>query len=299
MLTISGEVARPPYNLPMSDPAMQHSPGYILSHTDMERRRLALQASVIHPFTVSFLRDAGLTDGMKVLDLGCGIGDVSLIAGRLVGARGSVTGLDMDPHALAMASSRAKQEELDHVRFVEADLNTFETRTQYDAVIARHVLIHLSEPLALLRKARSFVKPGGILAFQEFDLSFFGPKFDGMPVWTTCGNAIAALFERAGLPVRAGTLLYTWFLQAGLPAPKCRLEFLVDGGSNSVYYEWLAQTMRSLLPKMLALGVLQPGTIDIDHLEEELRQEALTAQRPCLGGPMGGAFVRTPIQSPE
>ena len=79
-----------------------------------------------------------------------------------------------------------------------------------------------------------------------------------MPVWTACGTAIAALFERAGLPARAGTLLYTWFLEAGLPIPECRLEYLVEGGADSLYYEWLTETMRSLLPKMVALEVLKP-----------------------------------------
>jgi hypothetical protein len=63
-------------------------------------------------------------------------------------------------------------------------------------------------------------------------------------VWTTCGNAITAVFARAGLPVHAGALLYTWFLDAGLPVPECRLEFLVEGGEDSLYYEWIAETMR-------------------------------------------------------
>jgi ubiquinone/menaquinone biosynthesis C-methylase UbiE len=270
-----------------------------MTHTDTERRRLALQASIINPFTNRFLRDAGISGGMHVLDFACGVGDVSLIAGRLVGGHGSVTGVDIDPEALAIASSRAKEEGLDHVRFVQADLGEFEVGTKYDAVTARHILIHTPAPVTLIRRARSMVRPGGILAFQEYDLSFFGPRFDDMPVWTTCGTAIAALFERAGLPVRAGTLLYTWFLEAGLPIPECRLEYLVEGGADSLYYEWLTETMRSLLPKMLALEVLQPDTIALDRLRETLRQEVISARRPFIVGPMGGAFVRTPLHSQE
>lgn len=265
-----------------------------MTHTDRERRRLALQASIINPFTSRFLRDAGIADSMHILDLGCGVGDVSFIAARLVGESGRVTGIDIDPEALTVAETRAKQEGFTHVQFEQGDLREFEPQTRYDAVIGRHVLIHTTDPVALLARARNFVQPGGILAFQEFDLSFFGPKFDGMPLWTTCGNAVANFFERARLPVRAGTSLYTWFLDAGLPVPSCRLEFLMDGGEDSLYFEWLTETMRSLLPKMIALGVLEPNAIDIDHLEEELRRETLSMKRPCVGGPMGGAFVRTP-----
>lgn len=265
-----------------------------MTHTDRERRRLALQAAVINPFTTRFLGDAGIANGMRVLDLGCGVGDVSLIAARLVGEHGSVTGVDIDPEALATARRRAIDEGLAHVQFERADLGDFDPQTRYDAVVGRHILIHTLDPVALLSRAQNFARPGGIIAFQEFDLSYFGPKFDGMPLWTACGEAVAALFERARLPVRAGTCLYTWFLQAGLPAPTCRLEFLMGGGEDSPYFELLTETMRSLLPKMIALGVLQPDTIDLDLLEEKLREEALTMRCPCVAGPMGGAFVRKP-----
>jgi hypothetical protein len=57
--------------------------------------------------------------------------------------------------------------------------------------------------------------------------------------------------------------------------------------------------MRSLLPKMLALEVLQPDTIALDRLRETLRQEVISARRPFIVGPMGGAFVRTPLHSQE
>lgn len=282
----------------MPESAAVPSRTYVMTHTDTERRRLALQASIINPFTNRFLRDAGIAGGMHVLDFACGVGDVSLNVGRLVGGHGSVTGVDIDPEALAIAAARAKGQGLDHVRFVQADLGAFEPEIQYDAVTARHILIHTPDPVALIRRARTFVHPGGILAFQEYDLSFSGPKFNDLPLWTVCINAITALFERVGLPVRAGALLYTWFLEAGLPVPECRLEFLVEGGEDSLYYEWLTETMRSMLPKMVALGILQPDTIDIDQLREKLRREAVSARRPFIVGPMGAAFVRTPIDSP-
>jgi ubiquinone/menaquinone biosynthesis C-methylase UbiE len=278
----------------MSDSAARPSRAYILTHTNRERRRLARQASIINPFTNRLLGDAGIARGMHVLDFACGVGDLSLIAGRLVSPHGSVTGIDIDPEALAIAAERAQEEGLDHVRFIQADLGAFEPDTHYDAVIARHILIHTPEPVELIRRARRFVRPGGIVAFQEFDLSFFCAKFYDTPVWAACANAIATLFQRAGLPARAGSLLYTWFLEAGLPIPECRLEFPISGGEDSLYYEWLAETMRSLMPKMVALGVVQPDDLDVDQLEEMLRREAINAGRPCIAPPMGAAFVRIP-----
>jgi ubiquinone/menaquinone biosynthesis C-methylase UbiE len=52
---------------------------------------------------------------MHVLDLGCGLGDVSLIAARIVGPQGSVIGLDPDGVALDTAGARANEEKLAQV----------------------------------------------------------------------------------------------------------------------------------------------------------------------------------------
>src|SRR5262249_1123434 len=52
---------------------------YVMGHDDRERRRLALQASILNPLTEQLLRRAGISTGTHVLDLGCGIGEVSLM----------------------------------------------------------------------------------------------------------------------------------------------------------------------------------------------------------------------------
>jgi ubiquinone/menaquinone biosynthesis C-methylase UbiE len=277
----------------MSSSAPQPSQSYVLTHTDAERRRLALQASIINPVTDRFLRDAGITEGMNVLDFGCGVGDVSLIAGRLVGGNGSVTGIDVDADALGAAAARANEHGLDHVGFVHVDAGGFVAERKYDAVIGRLILFHTPEPVVFLRRAPSFLRPGGIIAFQDFDLTLVGGRWCAdLPTWEICGRAVSTLFEQAGLAAAAGSLLYTWFLEAGLPAPEYRLEFLVDGGENSLYYEWLAKTISSLIPKMLALKVIEPDTLDMDRLEDTLRRETVGAKRPCFGPGIGGAFVR-------
>ena len=81
---------------------------YVMGHTDHERRRLALQAAVLNPLTDAFLRRAGISAGMNVLELGCGIGEVSLIAARLVGPHGKLHCLDFDASALDIARGRVR-----------------------------------------------------------------------------------------------------------------------------------------------------------------------------------------------
>jgi 2-polyprenyl-3-methyl-5-hydroxy-6-metoxy-1,4-benzoquinol methylase len=74
---------------------------YVMGHSDRERRRLAFQGLILNPFTEQLMRRAGVTGGMHVLDFGCGIGDLSILASRLVGRYGRVTSIDMDQAALA------------------------------------------------------------------------------------------------------------------------------------------------------------------------------------------------------
>jgi cyclopropane fatty-acyl-phospholipid synthase-like methyltransferase len=61
---------------------------------------LILQAEIVRPITERLLRQAGLKPGMRVLDLGCGIGDVSLLAAGVVGPSGLVVGVDQSPEQL-------------------------------------------------------------------------------------------------------------------------------------------------------------------------------------------------------
>ena len=95
---------------------------YVLGHTDHERRRLALQATVLNPLTDGFLRRAGISAGMHVLELGCGIGEVSLIAARLAGPHGRVHSIDIDAASLEIARGRVRSAGHEHVTFEQLNV---------------------------------------------------------------------------------------------------------------------------------------------------------------------------------
>ena len=50
---------------------------YVLGHSDREITRLRVQARLLEPATRRFLLEAGLSPGMRVLDIGRGAGDVA------------------------------------------------------------------------------------------------------------------------------------------------------------------------------------------------------------------------------
>src|SRR5215470_6190824 len=110
---------------------------YVLGHTDNERRRLALQASIINPLTEAFLRRAGISAGMRVLELGCGIGEVSLIVARLVGPHGHVHCIDIDGDSLDIARGRNRSAGHNQVTFEQIGVMEHTPAWPYDAVIGR------------------------------------------------------------------------------------------------------------------------------------------------------------------
>ena len=154
--------------------APKHAPRYVLGDSDNERERLRLQAALVDPFTERVFRSAGIGAGMHVLDLGCGMGDVSFLLARLVGEAGSVTGIDRNGAILEAASSR---NHYSNVRFIQAELNEFVADHPYDAVVGRYVLVYQPDPVATLRRAATMLKPGGVLAFHEADQSGEGRSY--------------------------------------------------------------------------------------------------------------------------
>jgi tRNA A58 N-methylase Trm61 len=88
---------------------LKHS-DYVLGHTDREQRRLIRQARVLAPATEHFLRDAGIVSGMRVLDIGCGMGDVTMLVAQLVGPQGKVVSIDLDQASLSTAQERATRQ---------------------------------------------------------------------------------------------------------------------------------------------------------------------------------------------
>jgi hypothetical protein len=77
-----------------SNTTNERAPVYALGHSPRELERLAVQARLVDPITRAFLREAGIAPGMRVLDVGCGAGDVAFLAADLVGRDGAVIGIE-------------------------------------------------------------------------------------------------------------------------------------------------------------------------------------------------------------
>src|SRR5262249_40612789 len=126
----------------MHAPEKSFTPEYSLGHSEKELRRLRIQATWYEPSTLRLFQQAGISEGMRVLDVGCGVGDVSFTARKLVGATGEVVGIDRSELAIAEAWQRAESAGLTNVNFLTADLDNFRSEKKFDAVVGRLVLMY-------------------------------------------------------------------------------------------------------------------------------------------------------------
>jgi len=81
---------------------------YALGSTEAEQERLIRQAAWLSAPTERLFREAGIGPGQRILDLGSGVGDVSLIAASLVGPSGEVVGIERDPRLIARATGSSR-----------------------------------------------------------------------------------------------------------------------------------------------------------------------------------------------
>jgi SAM-dependent methyltransferase len=264
---------------------------YVMGHNERERRRLALQAAITNPLTEQLLTRAGIAPGMNVVDFGCGVGDVTLIAARLVGRHGRVTAVDIDPEALATVEGRSRDLAISNVTPVRAAVDEYAPDRAVDAVVGRHILIHSPDPLRVLRSARRMLRAGGVAAFQESDFSTFAPTYPPCPLMDRLCGAYGEFFARA-THGNIGARLFHLLQKAGFQGPQCRGEFLIDGGEDSPYFEWAAETFRSILPKAAAMGIGTEFVPIIDTLADQLRAEAVALGAACVGPLMVGGFAR-------
>ncbi len=236
---------------------MPANSSYLLGHSDQEIERLQLQARCLEGLTRRLINECGVKPGMRVLDIGCGVGDVSMLMAEFVGSSGAVVGVDAERRAVEAAGRRAKEAGFRQINFVVGTEQDLEPHAPFDAAIGRCVLVHQPDPTAMVRRVAAVVKTGGIIAFLEPALHVSGHMMPEIELVRAATDSMMN-FIRIALPNHdvAGRII-PCFIDAGLPEPRVLWESIVPG-SDRTYLRWFVLTYETFLPLMARFGAVNP-----------------------------------------
>ncbi len=106
--------------------------------------------------------------GERVVDLGCGAGIDSLIAGKMVGPQGQVIGVDMTDAMVAKASQSAREAGFTNVEFKQGYAESLPVGDGWaDVVISNGALNLVPDKVAVLTELNRVLKPGGRLQIGD------------------------------------------------------------------------------------------------------------------------------------
>jgi hypothetical protein len=271
--------------------------GYALGHAEDELDRLINHARFFDDLTEHALHLAGLAPGMRVLDVGCGPGDVTFMAARLVGPEGAVIGVDTSLEAIELARQRAAAARLTNVHFLAQDLSDSELVLD-EAVDApfwppgaavRCRPGPAAAPSAHLCEAR---RAGGLPGGWGERRSVLRSS---LPVYETTLQRIKQTFTRIGAEARTGHRLVRIFEEAGLPTPQMILHSRVERGPDSPIYDVGMQMTRVMLPLMQRTGVATAEEVGVETLAERMRAEAVALDATLVFPALIGAWTCKPL----
>jgi len=245
---------------------------YVLGHTEAELKRLASQARLIDPIIKRFFQSAGIGDGMRILDVGSGAGDVAVLVARLVGPSGTIIGSDLAPAAVAAAQQRVKAAGLSNVDFRQGDPAEMTFDEPFDAVVGRYVLQFMADPAGSLARLAKHLRPSGVIVFHELDWSGARstptvPTFDSVCRWID--RTIASSAQS-----RLGPKLASLFRKAGLPPATMQLEAAIASGpAAGDIVRLMTELVETLLPTMTRIGVASKEEVSLPTLEARILEE--------------------------
>jgi SAM-dependent methyltransferase len=266
---------------------------YVLATGEAAAYRLRLLHDLYAEGTHLVLLEAGLRHGMRVADLGCGVGTVTALLALFVGPEGHVVGIDASAAQLAQADERLNGDG-SNILFVTASAtDTGLPRESFDLVYCRFLLLHLREPERALAEMRALLKPGGILVCEDGDLTTAGsepPSALGAfaDLWGRLG-------PRRGVDYTLGRRLFQMVQAAGFPTPQ--ITFNQPVRARGEEKRFLELSVAEAAP-----AFVEAGLITADELERtlaEMRRLAADETVVAVMPRMAQVWARKPACSTE
>ncbi|MDJ0665259.1 MAG: methyltransferase domain-containing protein [Acidimicrobiia bacterium] len=151
--------------------------------------------------------------GMRVLDLGCGPGSITVGLAEHVGPGGSVVGVDNSPERIELAQEAGAG--VPALEFTVASVYELPfPDDSFDVAYSHQVMQHLADPVAALLEAKRVLRPGGLIAVRDADYGTMThyPSHPELDEWLDAYHRVAR--ANGGEP-DAGRRLLEWVGEAG------------------------------------------------------------------------------------
>ena len=281
--------ARGPAQASNSGSPHQPQAGYALATGEAAAYRLRLLHNLYGPGTRQVLKNAGLQRGMRVADLGCGVGLVTKLLAQLVGPQGLAIGVDFSSEQLAVAR-RQNASSARNTCFVQASAaDTDLPGETFDLIYCRFLLIHLPDPDQALREMLRLLKPGGVVVCEDGDLTTSGSQPE------SALGAFARLWGQLGphrgVDFTLGSRLFQMVLAAGFQSPEITYnQPVVARGENK---RLLELSVAEAGPAFIAAGLISAD--ELDRTLAEMQRLNLDETVLALMPRMSQVWARKPI----
>ena len=209
--------------------------------------------------------------------------------GEIVGAQGTVVGIDQAGEALAIARQRVEAAGVSHVSFLEGDVTRWRASQPFDAIVGRLVLFHLADQVGVVRHHLQNLRSGGLFVAIDFDIGSSRTE-PAVTLATDCLRWVCDAFASAGASPRIGARLGLILDRAGLTnVTSFGIQPYLRPGDPAAP-AMLAGVVRSLAGTMIERGIVSAEVLGIDTLESRLADEMARADAVLLPPTVVGAW---------
>ncbi len=177
----------------------------------------------INSATQQFVLGSGLKEGMRVLDLGCGIGIMSAWLAEQVGPDGKVVAIDNSADQLEIAKEVAKDHDIKNIEFVNCFAKDIASLNQeFDYVFCRFLMVHLVDPRLVLQAIYDCLAKGGVFACETAIVGheYCYPPSEAFNSWRQLNHDILAQTNR---DPQTGKKLFNYCHEIGFHSMDARI----------------------------------------------------------------------------